>query len=271
MSQKQQNFSEKACEMLNVDLQDENKPWLTSIESLMKLIGVLGMALPILLWLFLLISTGRLEELESISHYFYTRSNPIFIIILSLMAIFLMIYKRDKPIDFFLSFFAGLCALIVVILPTDPIITNCSEFCINTTCPNLNEPCNSIEFADNYVMAYVEDNSIRQWIHYGAAAFFLVILNYMCYFLFTRTDETIKMTKEKEKRNLVYYLCGGTMTFALLVIFAKLLNWIPAEWYYTNNVTFWMESVAVEAFGFSWLVKGGFILKDKKKNDKKDN
>ena len=246
MSQLQQSFSEKACEMLNVDLKDENRPWLTSIETLMKLIGVLGMLLPILLWLFLYVSTGRIEELDSISHYFFTRSNPVFIIVVSLMAIFLMIYKRDQPIDFFLSFLAGLAALFVLLFPTDSIATSCCNVC------------------DTQSMTFIQQNDFRVKLHYISAAVFLGILNYMCFFLFTKSDQLkTNRTPKKKRRNVIYIICGTLMLIALLVMFSYFLGIFPKEIYDTNNLTFWMETLAIEAFGFSWLVKGGFILKDK--------
>ena len=71
------------------------------------------------------------------------------------------------------------------------------------------------------------------------------------------------MTEQKVKRNVIYYVCGSLMSLVLLVILGRFINIVPADWYDINNMTFWMESLAVEAFGFSWLVKGEFILKDK--------
>ena len=52
------------------------------------------------------------------------------------------------------------------------------------------------------------------------------------------------------------------MIIALLVIFAGFLNWIPTPIYDENHLTFWMETVAIESFGFSWLVKGEALFKD---------
>jgi len=245
MTQKTQNIVSKVNAMLNVDLQNNKTLWLSERKTLMKLVGVLGMLLPILIYGFLRWSTGHVEVLESISHYYYTRSNPIFIIIISLLAIFLMIYKYEKPIDFYLSFFAGFAALIVLLLPTSSLIIKCDDFC------------------NDYIMSFLEKNKFRVWTHYIAAAIFLGILNYMCFFLFTKTDPSLVKTEMKIKRNNVYIFCGSVMTLALIVILLGTVNVIDPDFYIDNNLTFWMESLAVEAFGFSWLVKGGFILKDK--------
>ena len=53
------------------------------------------------------------------------------------------------------------------------------------------------------------------------------------------------------------------MLLALLVIVLGLFNIIPTETYDRLKLTFWMEALAVEAFGFSWLVKGEALMQDK--------
>ena len=39
---------------------------------------------------------------------------------------------------------------------------------------------------------------------------------------------------------------------------------IPEDIYQNHQLTFWMEALAVESFGFSWLIKGETLFKDKK-------
>jgi hypothetical protein len=53
------------------------------------------------------------------------------------------------------------------------------------------------------------------------------------------------------------------MVLALITIVLGLFHVIPDTYYKEHNLTFWMETVAVEAFGLSWLVKAEVILKDK--------
>jgi len=246
MVQSKQTPINKLNTFLKVSSTDDESIWLSERKTLMKLIGILGVLLPFLLYFFLLITTDHTQVLESISHYFFTRSNPIFVIVVSLMAIFLMIYKYERPIDFYLSFFAGVAALMVLILPTDPIISSCQELC------------------SDYVISYVNENEVRQWTHYISAAIFLAILNYMCFFLFTRSDKPKrKRSKQKRIRNSIYIVCGCFMTASLITILLGTIGLIDSDIYQKYNLTFWMESLAVVSFGFSWLVKGGFILKDK--------
>ncbi len=84
----------RAEKALKLDYANTNDIWLTDQQTLRKLIGILGMLLPILLWTFVFAVSGRTSELPSISHYYYTRANGVFIIVVSLLAIFLIIYKR---------------------------------------------------------------------------------------------------------------------------------------------------------------------------------
>jgi len=98
---------------LNVDYKEDNSIWLTNSLTLRKIIGVLGMAMPLLLYAFLYFDNGMQHPLESISHYYYTRVSGIFLIILSLLAFFLIVYKGKEPVDFYISLFAGFFALLV--------------------------------------------------------------------------------------------------------------------------------------------------------------
>lgn len=234
-------------ETLGVNYNDD-KPWLNSIKSLRILIGVLGMLLPLLLYFFLYIDNGHTEVLESISHYYYTRANTVFIIVLSLLAIFLIIYKHEKPIDFYVSSIAGIFALMVIIFPTD----NITDVCCDPSKP--------------YNISRINENSFRVNFHYVSAAIFLGCLTFMSLCLFTKSNSPKNLrTPQKNTRNIIYTVCGVLMLIALLVMFiGGFLKCIPGSVYNDNRLTFWMETLAVECFGISWLVKGEVIFGDDK-------
>jgi hypothetical protein len=101
-----------------LEQRDPNEILVTQQKTLRKVIGFAGMLLPVMLYLFLLIDTGYRKVLPSISHYYYTRVCGIFLIIVSLLAIFLIIYKGRDTIDFILSTGAGLGALLLLLFPT---------------------------------------------------------------------------------------------------------------------------------------------------------
>ncbi|WP_318542679.1 hypothetical protein [Marixanthotalea marina] len=236
----------KIEQALHLEFSEEDSIWLTSSKTLRKMVGVLGMLLPLLLYIFLAIISEHYEILDSISHYYFTRSNVIFIIVVSLMAVFLMIYKGKEPIDFYLSTIAGMAAIMLLLFPTDSIITDCGGIC------------------SDFSIAFIKDNPTRSIFHYVCAGIFLGSLAYMSLFLFTKFDKNHGKTKAKVKRNMVYKVCGVLMVIALVVVLlGGGMELIPSDDYNDYNITFWMETLAVEAFGFSWLVKGEAIFKDK--------
>jgi hypothetical protein len=230
---------------LNVDFSQENSLWLTDGKTLRKLIGILGMALPLLLLLFLYIASGLNHPLESISHYYYTRVSSIFVGILSILGIFLIIYKGKEPIDFFISLAAGIFVLCVVCFPT----SNITDICCDAGKP--------------FSVTKLNSSPIRENFHYISAAIFLSCLTYMSLFLFTKSDKAASERGSKKKtRNRIYRICGVLMLIAILVILAGFLKLIPEPFYKDHCLTFWMETLAVESFGFSWLIKGEAMFGD---------
>jgi hypothetical protein len=230
--------------ILDLDYSEEDKIWLTGQKTLRKLVGVLGVLLPVVLYLFLLLDTGKLDPLDSISHYYMTRVSSIFVIVVSLLAIFLLVYKGKSLADFYLSAAAGLFALCLIIFPTND-ITDPDDIHVAVT--NL------------------KDHPFRPQFHYISAGIFLLSLAAISIFIFTRSNKSPEgRTPRKRMRNRLYRTCGGIMVLAILVILANFLDIIPDKIFEDHNLTFWMETVAVESFGLSWLVKGEMFLKDKK-------
>jgi phosphoglycerol transferase MdoB-like AlkP superfamily enzyme len=125
INKNESNKKTKMSQILNADFGKEDTIWLTKGKTLRKAIGILGMALPFLLILSLYFFSNFSEPLESISHYYYTRVSGVFIGILSILAIFLIIYKGKAPTDLIISTIAGVAVLFVLLFPTG----NISEIC----------------------------------------------------------------------------------------------------------------------------------------------
>jgi hypothetical protein len=224
---------------LNLDYNSKNDIWLTRQNTLRKLVGILGMLLPVLLYLFLFTDTHFLKPLESISHYYYTRVGSIFVIIVSLLAIFLLIYKGADIRDFMLSTLAAIAALFVVLFPTSNII------------------------GEGPAVTILRANKFRESFHLVSAALFLLSLSSMALFLFTLSDKPASLrTHGKKIRNRIFRTCGIIMILALLIIVAGISEIIYPAYYNEHHLTFWMETLAIESFGFSWLIKGGLLFKD---------
>lgn len=231
---------------LRVDFTNADTLWLTSGYTLRKLVGILGMALPALLWLVLVIYNGHILPLESISHYFFTRASSVFSIILGTIAIFLMVYKGEKSVDFYVSFTAGFFAICVLLFPTG----NITDICGDVT--------------KKYSVTILPVSSLREQFHYASAGIFLLCLAGMSLFLFTKSDKPKNLRGARKKwRNRIYRTCGIIMIGSLLVILSGMLELIPSAYYDSHHITFWMETLAVESFGFSWLVKGRTLLRDR--------
>ena len=82
------------------------------------------------------------------------------------------------------------------------------------------------------------------------------LLAYMSVFLFTRSSG--EMTRQKIQRNKVYRVCGIVMAVSVLGI---PFDEHPAIAFL--KPTLLLETIALVAFGTSWLTKGELILKDK--------
>jgi hypothetical protein len=228
------------------DFSQKNELWLHSQDNLRKLVGILGMLLPLLLFVFLWVDMGYSRPLPSISHYYFTRVCGIFILIVGLLGFSLIVYKGWEKTDFLISFAAGIAALLLLLFPTDNLGTDCNQ-----------------DFSKAYV-TILRTSSFRPGFHYACAAVFLGCLAYMSFFLFTKSDLPAgKRPARKVARNRVYRSCAVIMVIAMLVIVSGLAGIIQEDWYTKHTVTFWMETAAVEAFGFSWMVKGRTFLADR--------
>lgn len=218
-------------------------PRLISYNTIRKTIGWLGILLPLAMisgnWLF-----GSCNIIQdSNSHYYYTVMGNLLTGILCAVAMFLIAYKGFEKIDHLATSFAGICALGIAMFPTNK----------------------STMESPGCVVIDLSENGLRNAIHIGSAAMFFITLAVISWFLFTKSRGP--KTKQKEKRNTLYRACGLTIVGAIALI---LLYWIFAEElrsFDKYKPVFWLEWVALIAFGLSWLVKGELILEDKKRAD----
>ncbi|MFT3705953.1 MAG: hypothetical protein QM802_26540 [Agriterribacter sp.] len=232
------------------DYQSTGDIALQNQNTLRKMVGALGILLPLIVYLFLQITDDFDPVLPSISHYYFTRSSSFFEIIVSLLAVFLLIYKGEKFIDYILSSLAGLSALLMLIFPTSNLwgLMQGKYDLVAVTC--------------------FKQSEFRPKFHYGCAAIFLICLALISLLLFTKSSQSPShRTQRKKIRNWIYRGCAIIMFSALLVAFLGFLGTIDEKYYDSHNMTFWMEVISVEAFGLSWMVKGGFIFQDKIKID----
>lgn len=224
-------------------------------DALRRTVGVLGIILPILLPMWTCLTSDSSQLLPSLSHYFFTTAGSFFTITLSALALFLIIYNGYDNRDHWVSSFAGVCALLVVICPTGPL-----------------DELQDGKFSAITMVTGYESNPLRESIHFLAAVLFISALAYMSLFLFTLKDKNIpahEVTKEKKQRNRIYRFCGIGMAATLLIgggfyILRSTLN--LTEQIDNSNLIYWIEAICILLFGISWFVKGKTIFLDKVEN-----
>ena len=203
---------------------------------LQRAVGVIAVSLPATLALGHLVLGGDEPGLRgSISAYYYTHMGNVFVGALCALAVFFLSYNyrpiRSFETDNLLSTAASLAAAGVALFPT----------------------------ADDAVFASTGERLVST-LHLGCAGVLFGLLGVFALFRFTMTGSGA-ITPEKRRRNRLYRVCG-TLIFAsmALVVVSNIVK-PPSSW----HTLFWLETICVEAFGISWLVKGGFlgILVDK--------
>lgn len=220
-------------------LERENKLVLSYL-TVRKLIGILGFFLPAMLVVGSII-LGTCEEIQpSISNYYHTAMRDVFVGYMCSLSIFLLSYKGYDLTDRVVSAFAGTFGLILALFPTTfktPII-----------------PCN--------IQCNVSHPDLIGILHLVSAGLFLISLACFSLFLFTKGETN--PTPEKLIRNRIYTGVAYLMfvCIAILIMFFALPEAVrkPLE---VLKPVFFLESVAVMAFGVSWLTKGGYFFPDR--------
>jgi hypothetical protein len=204
-----------------------------SFLALRKAIGLLGIALPLAVSLgaFIVFQTGLQG---SLSDYYYTGTRDVFVGTLWAIGFFLLSYKGYERADAIAGNLGCVFAIGISLFPTVP---------------------------------DVNPSAAAPWIGYAHAGFTVLFFSTLIYFslcLFTKTDPSKPPTKKKLQRNMVYRVCGYTMAVCILLIGVNyLLKNTGASALQKYHPVFWLEALAIEAFGISWLIKGEAILSDR--------
>ena len=206
------------------------KSMIISYLTLRKAIGIMGLALPIVLYFGAeIIFHDGLQP--SLSSYYHTGMGDILVGILVAIGFFLFSYRGYERSDDIAGDLACLFAIGTALFPTAPENAN---------------PCAPV---------------ISEYVHWIFAALFFITLIYFCLFLFTKTYPDRDMSPEKIKRNRVYRVCGYIMSLCIVLIAVHGLIMSETS-IQTYKPVFWLESITVWAFGFAWITKGEAILRD---------
>ena len=96
-------------------------------------------------------------------------------------------------------------------------------------------------------------------IHVVCAGLFLLALAYFAIFLFTKTVPNTTKSPKKKQRDMVYRACGIVIFLCVVLIGVNFLLGGALD---AIKPVFWLEALAVIAFGISWMIKGQVLLKD---------
>lgn len=217
-----------------------NYPRLISTKSLVQSIGWLSASLPASMLIGNYIFGGCHCIQDSVSDYYYTVTGDLLVGILCAVALLLISYK-GYPGDYsdsLLSTTAGILALGVAFFST-------------------NETS-----ADKCAIIHLPLNALRNNLHNIFSAALFLVLSSIALFLFTKTKGVL-VTRQKKQRNRIYRTCGVVMLMCIIVLAFYINFRDSALWLKPYKPVFWLESMALMAFGISWLVKGGLFLKDK--------
>ena len=209
-----------------MDKNEDGTRVLVSYLTLRRVVGSLGVLLPVLLAVGCFVLGACTELQDSISDYYATEMRDVFVGILFAIGWFLFSYRGYERKDDIAGYLACLFALGVALFPT------------------------------------TSESKAIHTAHFVSATALFLVLSYFSLCLFTKTKKDASPSPEKEIRNGVYVACGVTILVCITSIalyFAFLRNTSVAA----IKPVFWLESLALWAFGWAWFVKGETLWKDR--------
>lgn len=213
---------------------------IASYLTMRRIIGILGISLPLVLVLGGLVQDKPTIQ-SSISAYYYTNMRDFFVGLLSSVALFLLSYKGYEKIDDIVSNLSGLCAIGMILFPT----SFHGETTVKTGILLVNDDVSEI-------------------VHLAFGACFFLLLSYNSIFLFTKRGPWGGvLSREKRQRNIIYRTCGVIMILSIVGIFFY-KTFFEHTFLAKLYPTLLLESLALLAFGVSWLVKGNTLFRDRK-------
>ena len=225
---------------INPTSPESKVPEVISYLALRRAVGIIGVSLPIVLLAGSMLFFGCEEIQGSISKYYHTVMRNIFVGSLCAVALFLWAYKgykRDEKDSKYMLHdnpagnLTALFALGVAFFPTSIGPEDLSS-CIREVYPK----------------------ELVGIFHLIWALLFFLMLAYFSIFRFTKG--------RGRNENRVYRICGYTILGSLLVIilYSYVLKGLFPKLEELSPI-FWFETLALWAFGISWLKKGKLLFK----------
>jgi len=113
-------------------------------------------------------------------------------------------------------------------------------------------------------VALFPTTSKNTFVHYAHFVFaFLLFAIFIFFSLYLFRKSAPHPTKQKKNRNKVYLLCGVLMILCIAGIAISEIFEIGPN----LHLVFWLESIALASFGFSWITKAEVLFHDENKKE----
>lgn len=201
---------------------DGQESLIVSYLTLRRIVGILGIALPAVVAMWGFALGYALQP--SISDYHALPTRDAFVGILFTIGWFLFVYRGFDRTDEVTGNLACLFALGVALFPNN-------------------------------------GTQLESTVHFSSAVALFLALACFSLFLFTKTGSA-PPTPQKLTRNRVYVACGVIMLACIALIGLYSALGLKHTAVAAINPVFWLETLALWAFGFSWFVKGETLWQD---------
>ena len=187
--------------------------------------GIIGIFLPLLLWLVAYVISSQ-GLLPSMSAYYHSVARDVFVGALFAIGAAAFLYKGYSHKENIAMNLAGIFAVGVAVFPTD--------------CP------------DEIARTMCEGPTFRG-IHATSAILFFLMIAYVCLFRSKDTLSTVKDEARRKRFSRLYLIIGILMILLPLLVLIKSYGYM--NFIGVRSAVFWMEALAIWSFSAFWLVK----------------
>ncbi len=220
---------------------NDSESIILSYLGIKKIIGLIGLALPAILWGITLLQQEQI--LPTISNYYYTKLFVFFTGLLIVLGIFLITSHSKDKWERRLCVASGLSAILIALIPTNVLdkytIDENSLLCANELVPSFHRYTDQVQ------------EEVSQGHLIAAFIFFITII------VLTKIFHN-QETKCKGINVQTYFI----LFLTLLIVFIILILLIICReilGFNLGNSVFYLESIMLILFGVTWLIRGGDI------------
>jgi len=217
--------------------------------TLLMVIEVCAMWLPLALWLAQLFRCGTAFPAESISQYYHLAPHSIFVGTMIVVATLLATYEGWKPSpswrDRLLGLVGAVGATVVALVPTE----SQHLFQLNDSCSKFTEA-----LAEFHFVPALPQKIAGVSLHFLGAFALFSALAVMCATQFQRSRSLPNRPEQmnwKHVRNGIYLVCAFWMIAPGLIAVVAVKGFGGSL---GVAGVFWIETIALFAFGVAWLV-----------------